>query len=105
MAATLLIDLAAAAHQGFSGNKYTLVSDTLPRDAIGSVVGIGGLAGGIGGMLAAEIVGHVLEYTGSYVVLFAWASCAYLITVGIMHVILPRDPRQSYREAPGPEGG
>jgi ACS family hexuronate transporter-like MFS transporter len=55
------------------------------------VVGIGGLAGGIGGMLAAEIVGHVLEYTGSYVVLFASKSCAYLITVGIMHVILPRD--------------
>ena len=52
--ASLLIGLAAAAHQGFSGNKYTRVSDTLPRDAIGSVVGIGGLAGGVGGMLAAE---------------------------------------------------
>jgi ACS family hexuronate transporter-like MFS transporter len=80
--ATLLIGLAAAAHQGFSANNYTLVSDTLPRNAIGSVVGIGGLTGGIGGMLAAAIVGHVLEYTGSYVVRFAWASCAYLITVG-----------------------
>ena len=88
--ATLLIGLAAAAHQGFSANNYTLVSDALPRNAIGSVVGIGGLAGGIGGMLAAEIVGHVLQYTGSYVVLFAWASCAYLVTVGIMHLILPR---------------
>ena len=91
MAATLLIDLAAAAHQGFSANNFTLVSDTLPRNAIGSVVGIGGLAGGIGGMLAAEIVGHVLEYTGSYVVRFAWTSCAYLVTVGIMYLILPRD--------------
>jgi ACS family hexuronate transporter-like MFS transporter len=69
----LLIGLAAAAHQGFSANNFTLVSDAVPRNAIGSVVGIGGLAGGIGGMLAAEIVGHVLEYTGSYVVLFAWA--------------------------------
>jgi ACS family hexuronate transporter-like MFS transporter len=55
------------------------------------VVGIGGLAGGIGGMLAAEIVGHVPEYTGSCVLLFACASCAYLVTVGIMHLILPRN--------------
>jgi MFS transporter, ACS family, hexuronate transporter len=89
--ATLLIGLAAAAHQGFSANNYTLVSDVLPRGSIGSVVGIGGLAGGFGGMLAAEIVGYVLQYTGSYVVLFVWASCAYLVTVGIMHLILPRD--------------
>ncbi|MBV8121021.1 MAG: MFS transporter [Alphaproteobacteria bacterium] len=88
--ATLLIGVAAAAHQGFSANNFTLVSDTLPRNAIASVVGIGGLAGGIGGMVAAEIVGHVLQYTGSYIPLFAWASCAYLVTVGIMHLILPR---------------
>jgi len=87
--ATLLIGVAAAAHQGFSANNFTLVSDALPRNAIGSVIGIGGLAGGIAGMFAAEIVGHVLQYTGSYVVLFAWASCAYLITVGVMHLILP----------------
>lgn len=89
--ATLLIGVAAAAHQGSSANNFTLVSDALPRNAVGSVVGIGGLAGGIGGMFAAEIVGHVLQYTGSYVALFAWASCAYLITVGVMHLILPRN--------------
>ena len=44
-------------------------------------------------MLAAEIVGHVLQYTGSYVVLFGWTSCAYLITIGLMHLILPRHRR------------
>ena len=87
---TLLIGLAASAHQGFSANNYTLVSDIMPRNTIASVVGIGGMAGGIGGMFTAEIVGYVLQYTGSYVVLFTWASVAYLITVGVMQLILPR---------------
>ncbi|MGH9551976.1 MAG: MFS transporter, partial [Terriglobales bacterium] len=64
--AVLLIGLAAAAHQGFSANLFTLTSDTFPAQAVGSVVGMGGMAGSIGGMLIATIVGHTLQWTGSY---------------------------------------
>jgi len=63
--ATLLIGLAAAGHQGFSANLYTLTSDLFPSRAVASVVGIGGMAGAVGGMLIAEIVGHVLQWTAA----------------------------------------
>src|SRR5436190_325868 len=68
--AVLLIGLAAAGHQGFSANLFTLTSDIFPAQAVGSVVGIGGMAGAIGGMLIATIVGHVLQWSGSYMVPF-----------------------------------
>ena len=90
--ATLLIALAAAAHQGFSANLYTLVSDTTPPNAVASVVGIGGMAGAIGGMGVAEAAGYILQATGSYVILFAVAASAYLIATLLMHLILPRMP-------------
>ena len=62
--ATLLIGLAAAGHQGFSANLFTLTSDLFPARAVASVVGIGGMAGAVGGMLIAEIVGHLLQWSG-----------------------------------------
>jgi ACS family hexuronate transporter-like MFS transporter len=87
----LLIGLAAAAHQGFSANLYTLVSDTVPRKAIGSVVGIGGMAGAIGGMFIAKIVGHVLDVTAkNYLVPFLMAGFAYLTALLVIHLILPK---------------
>ena len=61
-----LIGLAAAAHQGWSCNLFTLVSDMFPRKAVGSVVGLGGTAGAIGGMLIAKLTGYLLQATGSY---------------------------------------
>ena len=64
-----LIGLAASAHQGFSANLFTLASDTVPVAALSSVVGIGGMAGAIGGTLVAQAIGHLLEWTGSYDVL------------------------------------
>ena len=88
--ATLLIGLAASAHQGFSANLFTVVSDTMPRDAVASVVGLGGMAGAVGGMFVAQAAGHVLEATGSYVLLFTWAAGAYLVAILLMHLILPR---------------
>ncbi len=89
--AVLLIGLAAAAHQGFSANLYTLVSDTVPRKAVGSVVGIGGMAGALGGMFIARIVGHVLEATGkNYLVPFFMAGFAYLLALLVIHLILPK---------------
>jgi ACS family hexuronate transporter-like MFS transporter len=89
-AATLLIGLAASAHQGFSANLFTLVSDTAPRKVVSSIVGLGGFAAGIGGMFNAKAVGYVLEWTHSYVWLFAIASCAYLVCLLIIHLINPR---------------
>jgi ACS family hexuronate transporter-like MFS transporter len=88
--ATLLIGLAASAHQGFSANLFTLVSDTAPRKVVSSVVGLGGFAAGIGGMFNAQAVGHVLEWTGSYMLLFAVASGAYLVNLLIIHLLNPR---------------
>ncbi len=88
--AVLLIGLAASAHQGFSANLFTLVSDTVPAAAVSSVVGIGGMAGAIGGMFVAQAVGHLLEWTGSYDVPFACASVAYLVALLVIHGLLPR---------------
>jgi ACS family hexuronate transporter-like MFS transporter len=88
--ATVLIGLAAAGHQGFSANLFTLSSDLFPSRAVASVVGIGGMAGAIGGMLIAEIVGHVLQWTGSYMVPFFIAASAYLIALLFIHLLSPK---------------
>lgn len=88
--ATLLIGLAAAGHQGFSANLYTLTSDLFPSRAVASVVGIGGMIGAIGGMLIAEIVGHVLQWTNSYMIPFFIAASAYLIALLLIHTLSPR---------------
>ena len=89
--AVLLIGLAAAAHQGWSANLYTLVSDTFPRRAVGSVIGIGGMAGAIGGMFVASAVGYFLQRTGgNYVPLFVIAGSAYLVALLVIHGINPR---------------
>jgi MFS transporter, ACS family, hexuronate transporter len=64
--------------------------DTVPRGAVSSVVGIGGMAGAIGGMFVAQAVGHLLEWTGSYALPFAWASVAYGLALLAIHALLPR---------------
>jgi ACS family hexuronate transporter-like MFS transporter len=87
--ATLLIGLAAAGHQGFSANLFTLTSDLFPSRAVASVAGIGGMAGAVGGMLIAEIVGHVLQWTGSYMIPFLIAGSAYLIALLLIHTLSP----------------
>jgi ACS family hexuronate transporter-like MFS transporter len=88
--AVLLIGLAAAAHQGFSANLYTLTSDMFPARAVASVVGIGGMAGALGGMFIAKVVGYVLQSTGSYMVPFLMAGFAYLLALGCIQIITPR---------------
>jgi ACS family hexuronate transporter-like MFS transporter len=88
--AVLLLGLAAAAHQGFSANLYTLASDIFAVPAVGSVVGIGGMAGAVGGMLMAKLVGHVLQWTGSYMVPFLMAGSAYLLALAFIQVLAPR---------------
>jgi MFS transporter, ACS family, hexuronate transporter len=86
----LLIGLAAAAHQGFSANLFTTASDMFPRAAVASVVGIGGMAGGIGGMLIAKVVGYVLQATGSYLVPFLISGSAYAVAVLAIQLLAPR---------------
>ena len=88
--AVLLIGLAAAAHQGWSANVFTLVSDCFPRQAVGSVVGIGGMAGAVGGMMISWIVGQILERTGSYVPIFIIAASAYLAALLVIHLLSPK---------------
>jgi ACS family hexuronate transporter-like MFS transporter len=91
--AVALISVAAAAHQGWSANLFTLVSDMFPKHAIGSVVGFGGMAGAVGGMLIAKLTGYILQATGSYVPIFLIAAFAYVVALSIIHVLVPRlDP-------------
>jgi ACS family hexuronate transporter-like MFS transporter len=87
--AVFLIGLAAAGHAGFSANLFTLPSDLFPQQAVGSVVGLGGMAGAIGGMLIADLVGHVLQWTGSYLIPFMLAGSAYLIALTVIHILVP----------------
>lgn len=88
--AVALIGLAAAAHQGWSANLYTLVSDVFPRRAVATVVGFGAAGGAVGGMFIAKFAGWTLETTGSYVPLLAFAGGAYLVALLVIHLLTPR---------------
>jgi MFS transporter, ACS family, hexuronate transporter len=88
--AVALIGLATAAHQGWSANTFTLASDMFPRRAVGSVVGIGGMAGAIGGMFNATAVGLLLQLTGSYVPVFLCAGGAYLLALVVIQLLVPK---------------
>jgi ACS family hexuronate transporter-like MFS transporter len=88
--AVLLVALAAAAHQGWSANMFTLASDMFPRHAVGTVVGFGGMAGAFGGMLIAKLTGYILETTGSYLPVFLIAGSTYLTALAIIHLLAPR---------------
>jgi len=85
-----IISLATAAHQAWSANLYTLPSDMFPRKAVGSVIGIGGTAGAVGGMIFSLYVGQVLERIGTYSLIFYVAGSVYLIALAIMHWLVPR---------------
>ncbi|MFZ5746770.1 MAG: MFS transporter [Pseudomonadota bacterium] len=85
----LIIGVAAAAHQAFSANLYTLPSDTFPRFAVGSVIGIGGTLGAVGGMLFSLHAGDVLERLGTYAPLFLLAGAAYFLALLSVHLLSP----------------
>lgn len=95
--AVLLIGLAGAAHQAWSANLYTTVSDMFPKYAIASVVGIGGLAGATGGMLFPVFCGRILDrftaegnVSAGYAILFGICAFAYVITFVIHHFLAPK---------------
>jgi MFS transporter, ACS family, hexuronate transporter len=100
--AVALIGLACAAHQGFSANLYALPSDLFPRWATGSVVGLGGLSGALGGMLMSAYAGNVLQKLGSYTPIFLFAAFAYLAALLVVHLIVP-DYRPALNIAGTPE--
>lgn len=85
-----LIGLATAGHQGWSANVFTLTSDMFPRHAVASVVGLGGFAGAVGGMLIATFTGFLLQATGSYVPVFLMAGSAYVLAWCVVHALAPR---------------
>ncbi|MBP6827743.1 MAG: MFS transporter [Saprospiraceae bacterium] len=92
-----LISLAAAAHQAWSANIYTTASDMFPKKAISSVIGIGGMAGAVGGILFPLLVGRILDHyktagniTAGYNLLFMFGGFAYLLAWGVMHLFSPR---------------
>jgi ACS family hexuronate transporter-like MFS transporter len=90
-----LVSIAAAAHQGWSANIFTMASDLFPRKAVGSVVGLAGMAGAIGGMLIAKVTGYLLQATGSYLPVFLIAAFTYLVALALIHLIVPRlEPAQ-----------
>jgi ACS family hexuronate transporter-like MFS transporter len=88
-AAVGLLSLAAAAHQGFSANLFTTASDMFPRTAVGSVTGVGTMAGAVGGVLIAQLAGHVLQISHSYSILFIIAASVYLVSLFIMVMLAP----------------
>lgn len=88
--AVLLLGLATAAHQGFSANLFTLPSDMFPARAVASVVGLGLMAGAIGGMLIAKVVSYLLESTGNYGIPFVIAGSAYLLGLAVIQILAPK---------------
>jgi MFS transporter, ACS family, hexuronate transporter len=95
--AVLLIGLAGAAHQAWSANLFTSASDMFPEGAVGSVVGVGGMAGSLGGILFPIYSGQLLDrfqaagnITAGYAILFAVCGSAYLVAFALMHVLAPK---------------
>ena len=88
--AVALVGLATAAHQGWSANLYTIVSDTFPKHVVGSVIGFGGFGGAVGGMLIATFTGWLLQVTGSYVPVFVIAGSAYLVALIVIQLLVPK---------------
>src|SRR5207245_1453903 len=91
--AVLIIGLAASAHQAWSANLFTTVSDLFPKKDVGTIVGLGGMAGSIGGMLFPWFSGHILDRfpaAQGYAILFSICAFAYLVSFAIHHALAPR---------------
>jgi ACS family hexuronate transporter-like MFS transporter len=93
----LLIGIGASAHQAWSANIFTTVSDMFPQKTVASVVGIGGMAGGIGGVLVSKLGGWLFDYYGAqnhiatgYMIMFTICALAYLVAWSLMKTLVPR---------------
>lgn len=92
--AVIFVSLATFAHQGYAANIFTIVSDIYPKNAVGSVTGLAGFAGAVGGVLFSGGVGHILEITESYYVIFGVASVAYLLCWLSLQLLVPNQKIQ-----------
>lgn len=90
MFVVILIGFAAAAHQGWASNIYTIVSDIYPKNTVGTMIGLSGFTGAIGGALSAFFVGLILKFSGSYTLIFGIASSMYLVAWLTLKVFIPR---------------
>lgn len=89
--AVAIVSVAAAAHQWWSANLFTLTSDMFPRRAVASVVGIGGFVGAIGSVLFQRATGRILQATGSnYAIIFVICGVAYVLALLVIHLLVPR---------------
>jgi MFS transporter, ACS family, hexuronate transporter len=86
----VVVGFAAAAHQGWASNIYTIVSDIYPKNTVGTMIGLSGFTGAIGGALSASFVGLILNFTGSYTVIFVVASSMYLLAWLVLKIFIPR---------------
>ena len=93
----IFIGIGASAHQAWSANIFTTVSDMFPKHAVASVVGIGGMAGGLGGVLITKMGGWLFDYYGAlgqlrtgYTIMFALCAVAYLVAWSVMKLLVPR---------------
>jgi ACS family hexuronate transporter-like MFS transporter len=88
--AAVLITIAASAHQAWSANVFSLAGDMFPRRVVGSVTGLGGMIGAVGGMALFYVTGKVLKQTGNYLPVFVMASLAYVGALLIVHLLVPK---------------
>lgn len=87
--AVALLCAATSAHQGWSANIFTTVSDMFPAEFVGTVVSFGQVGGAVGGAIFALVAGHILEFTHSYVPLFVFSGSAYLIALALLWILAP----------------
>jgi MFS transporter, ACS family, hexuronate transporter len=87
--AVTLVTMAAFAHQGYAPNIYTIVSDIYPKKLVGTMIGLAGFAGALGGILFSYAVGIILDITGSYYLIFGIASLAYLVCWASLKIFVP----------------
>ncbi len=100
--AVALVSLAAAAHQGWSANVFTTVSDMFPKKVVASVVGIAGFSGAIGAMIMQLITGYALEWTHEdYRPIFLFCGLAYLVSLAVFHAIVPGMQEARFEEVEG----
>lgn len=92
----LLIGIGASAHQAWSANLFTTVSDMFPKHSVGSVVGIGGMAGGLGGVLITKVAGRLFDHYSAlgqiqtgYMIMFTFCALAYLLAWCLMKALVP----------------
>ena len=97
VAAVAIISIGGAAHQAWSANLFTTVSDMFPKSDIASVIGIGGMAGSLGGMLFPPAAGALIDHfqaagnvTEGYAILFGFCAFAYLVSFAIHHALAPK---------------